>query len=229
MAAIAYADISTGEFYTCEVTQQQLLTTLEMIQPAEILISKQQRTAIESLLQPLSYNPAMTRLEEWLFEESFARETLLRQVITAGVVLHYFYETQRGMVEHIRSIRLYDPSEYMSLDFATRRNLEIFYTFDGSRQGTLFQILDKTLTPMGGRLFKKWLSAPLRRLKPIQQRLEAVDALFHSADARRQLQEILQSIGDMERILSRIAANRAIPRDYVLLSHTLNIIPNERS
>ncbi len=246
MAAIAYADISTGEFYTCEITQQQLLTTLEMIQPAEILISKQQRTAIETLLQPLSYDPAITRLEEWLFEESFARETLLRHfstrslkgfgienrngaIVTAGVVLHYFYETQRGTVEHIRSIRLYDPSEYMSLDFATRRNLEIFYTFDGSRQGTLFQILDKTLTPMGGRLFKKWLAAPLRRLKPIQQRLEAVDALFRSPDVRRQLQEILQSIGDMERILSRIAANRAIPRDYVLLSHTLTVIPTIQS
>ncbi len=240
--ALSYADVSTGEFYACQLQPTQLRTTLETIQPAEILLSKSQRKEIEHLLSTLSYTPTLTRMEEWLFEENFARETLLRHfstsslkgfgidhlpgaVVAAGAVLHYLSETQKGMLEHIRAIRLYNPSEYMALDFATRRNLEIFYTFDGSRQGSLFQILDKTLTPMGGRLFKKWLSSPLRRLEPIVQRLEAVDAFVTHREQRRQLQEILRSIGDSERIVSRIAVNRALPRDYVLLRHMLECLP----
>lgn len=240
--ALAYADISTGEFGVAEVPASQAQQALERIQPAEILLSKTQKNDVEALVQQLPYQPALTRLEPWLFEESFARETLLRHfgthslkgfgiedlsgaLLCAGAVLYYFQQTQNSELKHIQAIRRFNPTDYMYLDYATRRNLEIFYTFDGSQKGSLHHILDRTVTPMGGRLFKKWISAPLLNAEAIRTRLNAVEALYHHTELRRQIQQILRSTGDVERIISRIAVGKAIPRDYVLLATTLEQLP----
>lgn len=249
MAGVACADISTGEFFAAEVKDSELADLLETIQPAEILVSKKQHEELSTSLRSASSGTQTptTRLEEWIFEEKFAREALLQHfktqnlkgfgiedmrvgVVAAGAVLHYISEAQRGQLPHIRRISAFNPSEYMALDFATKRNLEITFSMnDASKQGTLLGILDKTETAMGGRLFAKWISRPLRRLKPLEQRQEAVVALVADDGIRAALRKELGETGDIERLMSKISTGRATPRDVAALKSTLARTPHIRS
>lgn len=247
IAGLSCADVSTGEYFTTELPATELVSVLETLQPAEVIINKKQQPLVEQTLKRLSTQPTFTRLEDWIFEERFARENLLRHfgtaslkgfgieemttgTIAAGVALHYIGETQKGSLPHIRRLSVFNPSEYMALDFATRRNLEITFSMhDASREGTLISILDKTATAMGGRLFKKWITRPLRRLRPIQQRQDAVRALTDDNAGRTFLQNELSHVGDIERLMSKVCTGRATPRDMVSLKTTLQRIPDIRA
>ncbi|MCU0424463.1 MAG: DNA mismatch repair protein MutS [Candidatus Kapabacteria bacterium] len=243
---VSCADISTAEFFTTETDEEHLATLLETLQPAEILIPKGKTDALTPHIRkafPANAQPALTRLEDWVFEERFGRDTLLRQfktqnlkgfgieelsagVAAAGVVMHYLQESQKGQLTHIQRVSLFNPSEYMTLDFATKRNLEITFSMnDASREGTLIGILDKTETPMGSRLFKKWITRPLRRLAQIHQRQRAVDALFRGDSIRAALRSELGQMGDVERLIAKISTGRATPRDVVALGKTLARLP----
>lgn len=243
---VSCADISTGEFFTTETDEEHLATLLETLQPAEILIPKGKTDVLTPHIRrafPANAEPALTRLEDWVFEERFGRDTLLRHfktqnlkgfgieelsagVAAAGVVLHYIQEAQKGQLPHIQRVALFNPSEYMTLDFATKRNLEITFSMnDASREGTLIGILDKTETPMGSRLFKKWITRPLRRLAQIHQRQNAVDALTRSDSTRAALRAELGQMGDIERLIAKISTGRATPRDVVALGKTLARLP----
>ncbi len=243
---VSCADISTGEFFTTETDEEHLATLIETLQPAEILIPKGKTDALTPHIRkafPANAQPALTRLEDWVFEERFGRDTLLRHfktqnlkgfgieelsagVAAAGVVLHYIQEAQKGQLPHIQRVSLFNPSEYMTLDFATKRNLEITFSMnDASREGTLISILDKTETPMGSRLFKKWITRPLRRLAQIHQRQNAVDALHRSDSIRAVLRAELGQMGDLERLIAKISTGRATPRDVVALGKTLARLP----
>lgn len=243
---VSCADISTGEFFTTETDEEHLATLLETLQPVEILLPKGKTDALVPHIRkafPANVSPALTRLEDWIFEESFGRDTLLRHfktqnlkgfgieeltagVAAAGVVLHYIQEAQKGQLPHIQRVSLFNPSEYMTLDFATKRNLEITFSMnDASREGTLIGILDKTETPMGSRLFKKWITRPLRRLQQIHQRQSAVAALFQHDNVRAALRAELGQMGDIERLIAKISTGRATPRDVVALGKTLARLP----
>jgi DNA mismatch repair protein MutS len=243
---VSCADISTGEFFTTETDEEHLATLIETLQPAEILIPKGKTDALTPHIRkafPANAQPALTRLEDWVFEERFGRDTLLRHfktqnlkgfgieelsagVAAAGVVLHYIQEAQKGQLPHIQRVSLFNPGEYMTLDFATKRNLEITFSMnDASREGTLIGILDKTETPMGSRLFKKWITRPLRRLAQIHQRQNAVDALHRSDSIRAVLRAELGQMGDLERLIAKISTGRATPRDVVALGKTLARLP----
>ena len=240
---LACADISTGDFFTCEFSAERLSQILDNLIPAEVLISKAQKNEITELLTRLSLKPVITKLEPWIFDKEFGREALLGHfktqnlkgfgiddlnsgIASAGAILFYMKETQNGQLQHITRIALFNPDEFMTLDYATRRNLEITYSYsDASIDGTLISILDKTCSPMGGRLFKQWITRPLLKLEQINKRLDCVRSLFDSDSARKELTAILSSIGDLERLISKICTGRANPRDLIALKVSLKLIP----
>ncbi|MEN3038973.1 MAG: DNA mismatch repair protein MutS [Candidatus Kryptonium sp.] len=252
---VAFADVSTGEFYASEVELEELSNLLDTIIPSEILFSKSSKNLVEQIFEKIQIKPALTRLEDWIFNYDYAFEILTNHfqtqslkgfgieefelgIISAGAVLHYLQETQRTKLTHIRKISRYDTSEYMVLDPATKRNLEIATSYSGeTTYGTLFSIIDKTQTPMGARLLKKWVLRPLKKLEPIQKRLEAVKELYENPKLRKELYGILSEIGDIERLISRIAirahlpgtTGRANPRDMINLKESLKKIPKIKS
>ncbi len=252
---VAFADVSTGEFYVTEVSSAEIANLLDTIAPSEILFSKQYKDKVEEILSKTRVKPALTKLEDWIFKYDYAFEILTNHfqtlslkgfgidelelgVISAGAVLHYLQETQRTKLVHIRKISRYDLGDYMILDPATKRNLEIAVSYSGeTTYGTLFSIIDKTQTSMGARLLKRWVLRPLKKLEPIRKRLEAVKELYENSNLRKSIYEVLGEIGDIERLISRIAirahlpgtTGRANPRDLVNLKESLKKIPKIKS
>ncbi|MDX1419248.1 MAG: DNA mismatch repair protein MutS [Rubricoccaceae bacterium] len=233
----AFLDASTGEFQVTEVPAERFGYLLQTVGPAEVLVEKGQKASLP--LGPY----AVTEQEDWVFGYDFAYETLLRHFQThslkgfgveemplgltaAGAALYYLGETQRGRVPHLRRIQRYAADDYLALDPATKRNLELVATMqEGRRDGSLIGILDKTLTPMGGRMLRAWLVRPLRDVEKIQQCLDAVDALFTSPRLRRGLRDELRHVGDLERLAGKVCTGRATPRDLVTLKLTLKQVP----
>src|SRR3990170_1061490 len=180
VAGISFADISTGEYYAFEVTESDLKQQIESIAPSEILIQKKDKEYLIPLIHKINSSIRVTRLDDWIFNYEYAKELLLMHfktvnlkgfgidelnegIVAGGVLLNYLQETQKSNLSHLNNISLYNYGEYMVLDSSTRRNLEITFSMhDGSREGSLISILDKTNTAMGGRLMKKWVSRPLR-------------------------------------------------------------------
>jgi len=239
----SFIDISTAEFFTSETAFEQFTEILETVNPSEIIISKSQKNELLQEFEKLSYQPAITKLEPWIFDEEFGKEALLGHfktknlkgfgidnftagIAASGAVLHYINETQNGKVKHIINVSVFDHSDYMSLDFATRRNLEITFSMVGdTKTGSLISILDKTCTAMGGRLFKQWLIRPLKQLAPIKTRLEAVRSLIENNEKHHHLKQDLSEIGDLERLISKICTGRANPRDVIALKLSIKKIP----
>ena len=243
IAGISFCDISTGEFYTYEIPSSQIQQQIETINPAEILIQKRDKDFLTGLI--VKNNPVVkiTKLDDWIFNYEYAKELLIMQfktinlkgfgieslitgVISCGAVLNYLQETQKANLSHLQSVSVYNPSEYMNLDHATKRNLEITFSMhEGGREGSLISILDKTETAMGGRLLKKWLSAPLIKLEPVLKRQQSVEELVLNSGIRRKVIEELKEVGDLERLISKVCTGRANPRDVVNIKTSLKKIP----
>lgn len=240
---LSYADISTGEFALAEFPLSQLVDVLESIHPTEIILSKSQKNEFSNYLDSLSYKISVTKFEPWIFDYEFAKEALIGHfrtqslkgfgieemsigIAAAGAILYYIKETQNGKIDQLTKISLYNPSNYMLLDFATRKNLEITYSlFDDNTQGTLISILDNTKTSMGGRKLKKWINYPLLNLDKIKMRLESVRELIKSEEIRFSLQNHLCQIADLERLSSKICSQKANPRDVIALKTSLKLVP----
>lgn len=240
---LSFCDVSTGEFATSEIHIKQLTGQVDIINPTEILISKREKEKVFKALNIKiddafgSEKPryVFTKVDEWVFNLDYARELLTNQfgtqslkgfgiddmnegVIAAGCVMNYLNETQKTNLAHIKKIYNYDYTDYIILDPATKRNLEITASItEGGREGTLISILDRTQTSMGGRLLKKWISRPLKRKDNILKRLEAVREFFENKNLRKNLVEDLKAIADLERLLSKVATGKAVPRDIVQL------------
>ena len=241
-AGIGICDITTGEFLVGEIRSEQILQVVEQYSPTEVIFSKSQTNEIENILSQTPLKLSFTKLDEWIFEREFSSELLLRQFQTAsfkgfgieslnmgisaaGVILHYISETQKQTLPQIQTIRLLNLSDRMLLDYSTRRNLEILQNMEGEAQGSLIKLLDKTLTPPGARLLKKWLNQPLNNLDAINDRLNSVENLVENEDALAKLVATLHNLGDLERLISRIGAGKATTRDVVSLSYSLDKIP----
>jgi DNA mismatch repair protein MutS len=243
ICGLSFCDISTGEFYVFEIPTAQLGEQIESINPSEFLIPKRDKEFLGKLIERINPSLRITKLEDWIFNFDFANELLKNHfkivtlkgfgieklsagIIAAGAVLNYLNETQRVNLSHLNRISLYNPSDYMILDHSTKRNLEITFSMnDGGREGSLISILDKTQTAMGGRLLKKWISAPLRDLDPIKKRHDSVEELLKNKKVRKDLTENLNEIGDLERLISRICTSRATPREVVAVKSSLKKIP----
>jgi len=243
IAGIAFADISTGEFYTFEVPESEFQQQLESISPAEILIRKRDKDYLIPLISKSNPSLRITKIDDWIFNYEYGKELLLMQfktanlkgfgiekfsngIIAAGVVLNYLQETQKVNLTHLNRISVYNPSEFMLLDSSTKRNLEITSTIqEGGTEGTLISILDKTSTAMGGRLLKKWIYAPLRNIELIKNRHNGVEELLKEKQLRKKIINELNEVGDLERLISRICTGRANPREVAALKTSLKKIP----
>lgn len=240
-AGIAYVDISTGEYAVTEITGTDILSTLraELIRlnPAEILIP-------DTLDLSNGFPGHLTRWANWHFEPGRCHEALLnhfqvasldgfglrgmsRAIRAAGALLQYLSETQPSALNLLTRLSTYSLSEFMVLDAATRRNLELTETIrNGQVEGSLLSVLDYTVTPMGKRLLRQWVSKPLLDLKTIQQRQNVVETFVQNGLLRAELRATMRSLADLERLVNRIIAGHATPRDLVALRATLRTMPH---
>ncbi len=241
----AFVDVTTAEFNVSEFPPKQLVEQIAAVSPSEILVQKRDLASLQEMLKD-HYKGIFTKIEDWIFNFDYGYEQLVSQfntqslkgfgveemkqgVVAAGAVMNYLQETQKANLHHIKSIRRHDVGEYIILDPSTKRNLEITSSIAGSNEGTLFSVLDKTQTPMGGRMLKRWINQPLNKLEAIRQRLGAVEELVKKSDVRSQTSEILSRIGDLERLNTKICTGRATPRDVIALKFILIEISNLKS
>ena len=237
---LAVLDLSTGRFWCLEAGSEEALSAeLERVRPAELLVSESARlpAAVEG-------ESALRRMPPWHFDSDSAHRHLCAQFGTrdlggfgldpehptipaAGCLLHYAGETQRAALPHIRSLRLERHSDTLMLDAVTQRNLELVESLSGDRDRTLTGILDRCATAMGSRLLRRWLLRPLRDRRRLNLRLQALSALIDSAH-HELLRNPLRDIGDVERILARVALRSARPRDLAQLRGSLAALPHLR-
>lgn len=240
---VAFSDISTGEFGLSQVNESQLDSLLAAIQPSEVLIQSKLKNKLDDDFH--HYN--ITYIDDWVYEgdygyklltehfkthslKGFGVEELKTAHIAAGSLLHYMQQTQKAYLRHLRRLYAYESNEFMSLDPATKRNLELTASLqEGGTDGTLISIMDKTSTAMGGRLLRRWIMRPLKKLTPIQQRLDAVEQLYDNHDIRNTIREELDQVGDLERLISRICVGRTNARDVVQIKLSLAQIPRLKS
>jgi len=242
-AGIAYVDITTGEFATTQIESDDVLQAvqqeLERLQPAEVLIGD------EGLggrgLTPIPY--PLTTYDDWRFELGNARQALLDHfevaslegygceglplaVRAAGAIIQYLRETQKAALEQLTHLFTYSTNAFMSLDAATRRNLELTETIrTRSIKGSLLGVLDETVTPMGGRLLRRWLNQPLLDLEALNERLDAVEAFYRDTPLRTKVISLLKQLRDLERLTSRVVQGIAGPRDLTGIRQSLEVIP----
>lgn len=240
IVGVAFADASTGEFSVAEIASNDLAAVIQTISPAEVLVESTRKGDLDSVR---NLNFVITGLDDWVFKSDYAKDLLITHfdthslkgfgvddmevgLVAAGAVLHYLQETQKSQITHIRRISRFDTSTFMLLDEQTRRNLELVSSLNqGTRDGTLIQILDQTRTSMGGRLLRSWLLRPLRSVEAIQKRQSAVGALFKKNKLLEEFQKLLGPVGDLERIAAKISVRRVSPRDLIYLRDTLHQIP----
>ena len=235
---IALLDISTGEFMCSQGPLAYIQKLVQSFLPAEILYPKKYRNAFIDAFGEQFHSFTM---EEWIFTHEFTYPLLTQHfktknlkgfgiensplgIISAGVILHYLAETEHRAIGHISSIQRIEEDKYVWLDRFTIRNLELIHpTQEGGVP--LIALIDQTLTAMGGRLLRKWLVLPLKDLKTIEQRQEGVSGLLASSSLLDQVSELLKPIGDVERMISKVAAGRINPRELNALKKALQQIP----
>lgn len=242
VCGIASVDISTGEFSVEEAPKDQFIEEINKANPSELLISEEQVSIIEDKLEK-SEKLFITKREGWVFSRDYGYEILTNHfgtlslkgfgcedldagICAAGAVLHYLKENQKSQLNHINRLSRRSESEYVSLDNATCRNLELLKSLrNGTSQGTFISVIDKTKTPMGGRKLVQWILNPLLNPKRIRNRLDAVEELYNSGPTLQQLQQSFSKIGDLERLISKVTTGRATARDLNALKNSLKIIP----
>ena len=236
---VAFLDISTGEFYVSEGSDSYVDKLLSNFAPKEIIY---QRGCEEHFTQAFGSKYYTYRLDEWVFSEEVNREKLCRQfgtqslkgfgvehfttgISAAGAILHYLEFTEHKNIGHITSIARIDQNDYVWIDKFTIRNLELFSTNGAAgRKNGFADVIDRTLTPMGGRLLKRWVAMPIKEPARINERLDIVELLTREGEFAEALREQLEAVGDLERIGSRIAAARITPRELVQLKNSLSAV-----
>ena len=234
---LAALELSSGRFVCMELDSRPALAAeIQRLQPAEVLVSEDLRPD-----ECLEGHPAMRRVSPWQFDEEAARRLLCEQfgtptldgfglgpaglaVSAAGCLIQYAGQTQRAALPHIRSIRLEGRGETVMLDAVTQRNLEIVHSLGGDPRASLVAVLDHTATAMGSRQLRRWLLRPLRDRSILNHRLQSLDALIATAGAEA-IGSGLALVGDMERILARVALGSARPRDLAQLRDSLAVLP----
>ncbi len=232
---VAFLDISTGEFYVAEGSDTYIDKLLSNFQPKEILYQRGCEDRFSSRFGSRHYT---YRLDEWVFSEEVNREKLCKQFSTtslkgfgvdhftsgisaAGAILYYLEFTEHRDTAHIDSIARIDQEEYVWIDKFTIRNLELFSS-NGSRERCGFaDVIDRTLTPMGGRRLKRWVAMPVRSIEEINRRLDVVEHLTRDGEFAEAVREQIAQVGDLERLVSRIATGRILPREMIQLKTAL--------
>ena len=234
---VAFLDISTGEFLTAEGPFEYVDKLLNNFAPKEVLFERGRRGMFEGNFGSKFFT---FELEDWVFTETTAREKLLKHfevknlkgfgvehlkngIIASGAVLQYLILTQHTQIGHITSLARIEEDKYVRLDKFTVRSLELMGSMnDGG--SSLLNVIDKTISPMGARLLKRWMVFPLKDVQPINERLNVVEYFFRQPDFKELIEEQLHLIGDLERIISKVAVGRVSPREVVALKVALQAI-----
>jgi DNA mismatch repair protein MutS len=242
-AGIAFLDISTGEFFVAEGTWDYVDKLLQNLKPSEVLFQKSLRKDFTAQFGTRFYS---FPLDEWVFTKDYANDILLKHfgtvslkgfgveqlqlgIIAAGAALHYLAETQHDKVGHISHLTRIDEDRFVWLDRFTIRNLELFQPSgysDGEKGKSLVDIIDFTVSAMGSRMLKRWVGMPLKDLLPIKERLDLVELFIHQANMAETMQGQIKSMGDLERLIAKVAVNRISPRELVQLKNALFEIKN---
>ena len=234
---VSFLDISTGEFLTGEGTFDYVEKLLGNFQPKEVLFD---RTKKQDFERYFGTRLCTFEMDDWVFTDQTARQKLLKHfgtknlkgfgvdhlnngVVAAGAILQYLEITQHTQINHITSLARIEEDKYVRMDRFTIRSLELIAPMneDGS---SLLNVIDNTITPMGGRMLRRWMVFPLKDEKPINERLDVVDYLFREPDFRECINEQFHRIGDLERIISKVAVGRVSPREVVQLKNALMAI-----
>ena len=230
---LAFLDVSTGEFLVAQGTQEYAEKLMQGFGPTEIIYNKQRSSDYDQMCGNSYYS---FRLEDWVFSEDYAYESLNKQfgtkslkgfgvedldsgLIAAGAIIHYLSETQHDKLGHVTAISRIEEDKYVWLDRFTVRNLELINS-PHENATTLLDVLDLTKTPMGGRLLKRWMVLPLKELDQVKKRLDAVESLYDDPEKGHELAECLTQINDMERLISKVAVGRVNPKEVVQLCNT---------
>jgi DNA mismatch repair protein MutS len=237
IAGVAFLDISTGEFLTSEGTIEYIDQMLNNFQPKEVLFEKGKKDLFLDYFGPKFYT---FKLDDWIFTQEAANDRLLKQfetsslkgfgvqnlnfgIIAAGAILYYLDITQHEQLGHITSLARIEENRYVWLDKFTIKNLELFHSpYEGAK--TLIDVMDKTISPMGGRLLKRWISLPLKDIQPVNERLDVVQYFVENITIKDEIAGLIRQIGDLERLISKVAVNRINPREVVQLKRALKAI-----
>ncbi|GAA4938019.1 DNA mismatch repair protein MutS [Algibacter agarivorans] len=234
---ISFLDISTGEFLTSQGNAEYIDKLLQNFSPSEVLVSKQKRSLFN---ETFGEDFHTFYLEDWVYQTDYAYETLIKHfdtktlkgfgiedlyegIIASGSILHYLGETQHHKLQHITSISRIAEDDYVWMDKFTIRNLEL-YNSTNNNAVTLLNVIDKTISPMGGRLLKRWLALPLKNVDKIKQRHEVVSFLTKENTVLQKIQNHIKHIGDLERLISKIATGKVNPREVIQLKNSLEAI-----
>ncbi len=237
IAGVAFLDISTGEFLTSEGTIEYIDQMLSNFQPKEVLFEKGKKDLFLDYFGPKYYN---FKLDDWIFTQEAANDRLLKQfetnslkgfgvhnlsygIIAAGAILYYLDITQHEQLGHISTLSRIEENRYVWLDKFTIKNLELFHSpYEGAK--TLIDVMDRTISPMGGRLLKRWISLPLKDIQPVNERLDIVEFLVENTQVKEEISSLIRQVGDLERLISKVALGRINPREAVQLKRGLKAI-----
>ncbi|WP_423245264.1 DNA mismatch repair protein MutS [Flavobacterium psychrophilum] len=234
---VSFLDVSTGEFLTSEGNEEYIDKLLQNFSPSEILVPKQNKGDFK---EKFGDNFHAFYLEDWVYKEDYATETLTNHfqtnslkgfgieelasgIIASGAILYYLSETQHNKIQHITSIHRIAEDAYVWMDRFTIRNLELYHSYNPNAV-TLLDIIDKTLSPMGGRMLKRWLALPLKNATIIKSRHEVVAYFKDHQEILQKVQNQIKQISDLERLISKVAAGRISPREIIYLKESLDAI-----
>jgi len=234
---ISFLDVSTGEFLTAQGTEDYIDKLLQNFNPSEVLIPKNNKNDFKEIFGEEYHH---FYLEDWVYKEDYAFETLTNHfqtvslkgfgieelpegIIASGAILYYLSETQHNKLQHISSIQRIAEDAYVWMDRFTIRNLELYHSYNPNAV-TLLDVIDRTLSPMGGRLLKRWLALPLKDINRIKSRHKVVSYLKDNQTILKEIQHQIKQISDLERLISKIATGKVSPREVVYLKESLDAI-----
>ena len=237
ISGVSFLDISTGEFYVAQGSLEYIDNLLQSCRPSEILFQKNKKKLFVETFGDKFYTYG---LDDWAFTYEFGNDSLLKHfgtkslkgfgienleqgIVAAGAALHYLADTQHDKVKHISTLSRIEEEKYVWLDRFTIRNLELFGSYNDNAK-TLIDIIDQTVSPMGSRMLKRWLALPLKDKSPIDERLEVVDYFLSNTETSSAILEQIELIGDLERIVSKVATARISPKETVQLKRALSAI-----
>ena len=234
---VAFLDVSTGEFLVSQGNEEYIDKLLQNFRPSEILIPKQFKNQFHSVFGDDFHN---FFLEDWVYKEDYALESLTKHfqtnslkgfgveeltegLIASGAILYYLSETQHNKIQHITNIQRIAEDAYVWMDKFTIRNLELYHSYNPNAV-TLLDVIDKTLSPMGARLLKRWLALPLKDISKIRSRHEVISYLKSNPEVLQQIQYQIKQISDLERLISKVATGKISPREVNFLKDSLDAI-----
>lgn len=237
LIGISFLDVSTGEFLIAQGNSEYVDKLLQNFRPSEVLVSKPKRTEFKETFGTEFHTFYM---EDWVFQDDYANETLLKHfqtkslkgfgieelyegIVASGAVLHYLSETQHHKLQHITAIQRITKNDHVWMDRFTIRNLELYQSYNQNAV-TLIEVIDRTISPMGGRLLKRWLAFPLIDIDKINQRHDVVQYFLDNPIFLKKIQDQIKYINDIERLISKVATVKICPREVVQLKNALDAI-----